>query len=524
MKVRFREWLRPPARMANAQAYADSPLHLESACLAAGTFIRGIAPDLLTGRLATPPLRMAVPLTATYWSSTSADTATPRRQLSGNMLVFDEAIRRTDDLAAVGGIGDIIEVDLLASRGFKGLSLDKIGANPVFHGPPGAPDTARVRQLAPLAPFGLSYDQSDNSLVAQTGIIVVPTGGSGEWLLAEVRTRRMILPEVLLGTELFDTVTPDDPARTRSFRIPLRTEGEHFVPLDFCIDVKANSALTELALFRRADEAGPPIELQPGPAAGYRLLVSWHKARYDRADKPSWRAQVLTQVRIQGQLEWKRIGKLTCEQTGFDWLQTTAGGMLLLAADAAFEKVSIVPMSDYTAGLWLSFIGNFAATPVEPADLVFRRGASNRLTLETRPGRAPTPPECIALSAEATDKAVEFHWLLVYRPLRDVTRSDVDSDAGALLGAWRYDTNGYFEPLDSGNQAADLGGCYAYLCTFHRITALNTDEREVIAALEKPGEGRTQGLIECMFPSQSGGVRESTIRMVPKVLGQIAIS
>jgi hypothetical protein len=41
----------------------------------------------------------------------------------------------------------------------------------------------------------------------------------------------------------------------------------------------------------------------------------------------------------------------------------------------------------------------------------------------------------------------------------------VDSDAGALVGAWRYDSDSQaFLPLDAPNAAVDLGG-YAFLCT-----------------------------------------------------------
>lgn len=117
---------------------------------------------------------------------------------------------------------------------------------------------------------------------------------------------------------------------------------------------------------------------------------------------------------------------------------------------------------------------------------------------------------------------MEFHWLLVYRPLRDVTRSGSDSDAGVLLGAWRYAAGtSDFHPLDGDNQAIDLAGCHAYLCTVHRSTALSVAERAAIENIETAGG--TKALIECMFPDQEGKVTEATIRMVPKVLGQIAI-
>ncbi|HEU4375451.1 MAG TPA: hypothetical protein VFS02_18290 [Telluria sp.] len=233
--------------------------------------------------------------------------------------------------------------------------------------------------------------------------------------------------------------------------------------------------------------------------------------------------QILTQVRTPGQLDWRSVDKLACSETAaLDWQQTTAGGQLLLAHARAINNVSIVPMSDYTAGLWLHFIGNFAASAVGPDDFALQRSASNALTLKPRYGRAPALPVCIALSVTARE-AVEFHWLLVYRPLRDVTRNGIDSDAGALLGAWRFDGDGgNFHPLDKPNEAIDLTGCYAYLCTFHRTSAPSAVESDAIKAIETTGG--TQALIACMFPDQDRAVKEATIRMVPKALGQIAIA
>lgn len=40
-------------------------------------------------------------------------------RLNGNMLIFDEEMRRTDISAAIGGIGDMLEIDLLSSRDFS---------------------------------------------------------------------------------------------------------------------------------------------------------------------------------------------------------------------------------------------------------------------------------------------------------------------------------------------------------------------------------------------------------------------
>ena len=539
--ARFRKWL---AALADVPPSALSPLALEARPLAAGHFVDGVAPALDAQRLPVPSLRLAPPLTATGGPGEAVSAAPPPRQQNGNLLVFDEAIRRTDDLTAVGGIGEVIEVDLLISNA-EGHALPKIGRNPIFH--PAPADDPVPPGLRCHRPFGLTYDQSDNGLVAQTGMIVVPENSKGEWLLAEVRIRRLILPEVLKGTRLHRTPIDTHLAAlsgAQCYRVALRRDGQDFVPLDFCVDVASREdgqpPLTTLSLRHGAQAC--PQQLDVGAAAfglaalpcdGYRLLLSWHKGRW--GTQVEWRVQVLLQQRAQDRLEWHTLGhKSDCAANGaVVWANGQAHGELLLEADPAMGGVLVVPMSDYTPGMWLHFIGGFGKEPVDPEALVLRRAADNLLSLESLPGAPRVRPACIALPATAGGATVEFNCLLVYRPLRDMSctpapapglaDAPLRSDAGALLGAWRYDGAG-FVPLDHGNRTLDLDGCFAYLCTFQYISSPSHDEHVSITRLLDAGKASTRGLIELLFPDQRGQARESLVRMLPKVLGQIGIA
>ena len=149
--VRFRAWL-------NAAKALQGPLALEQKVYGAGTVIPGIAPINLNERLPSPPVRWAVPLTSTYRFEThgeSSDASTePQHTARGNLLVCDNALRRTDEGARVGGIGDTLEIDLLHTRN---PAYPEIGVNPIFHA---KPDAKAARDVAAISldvhpPFGL---------------------------------------------------------------------------------------------------------------------------------------------------------------------------------------------------------------------------------------------------------------------------------------------------------------------------------------------------------------------------------
>ena len=76
------------------------------------------------------------------------------------MLVFDDVIRRTDDLAHVGGLGDSIEIDLVQTR-FADVS--EMGNNPIFHGVGRQPSNWGLS----VDGAGLTFDTGPNPKVAQ---------------------------------------------------------------------------------------------------------------------------------------------------------------------------------------------------------------------------------------------------------------------------------------------------------------------------------------------------------------------
>ena len=104
-KIRFSNWIKPEFRK-----------DFESKVFANGTLAKGIPIDVLQERIPVPPLKWAIPLTATYTKPESLDESYPARTQNGNLLIFDEAFRRTDSLVRFGGIGDTIDIEVMETR------------------------------------------------------------------------------------------------------------------------------------------------------------------------------------------------------------------------------------------------------------------------------------------------------------------------------------------------------------------------------------------------------------------------
>ena len=494
--VRFRKWLK--------KEHAQSPLKYEKWCLGASAVVPGIAPDLAKQRLTVPPVIGDFPMVATY---VAGKDDRPSPTTNGVLLVIDEAIQRTDERAKVGGVGDTLEVDVLSSRGIEDSagktapSWRQIGPNPIFERAPEYTTPKDQPSLESKPPFGLTYDISSNGLVSQTAFTVLPQNAKGQWLMAQVRVRRWIEPELLLGTQV------------EGGRIPLRAVGEEMVPLDFVVEGEAGVkelSLESVKISLEADAFSPPLKATPG-----RFLVSWHKGRWRGGGNPTWRVQVLAQERIPGMLGWNNVGKSDCTRQAADLPKLPVTQRLVLLTGTT-KPVRLVPMSDYSASRWLFFIGDFfKGAPVGSDRFELQSDANGRLTLKAQ--SAPLP-ECIPLSGDT----VESHWLLVYRPVRDLMRGLTDKDAGALIGAWKS-VNGAFErlPADSAT-SVDLKGCYAYLCTFQCASARTPDETQELLGITS-----TRRLFELMFPDTGAYLPESTrepiLRLVPKVLGPIPI-
>src|SRR5262249_45498870 len=153
--------------------------------------------------------------------------------------------------------------------------------------------------LDAASPFGLTYDIVANAMVAETAIVVNPPDETRDWQLACARMRRLILPETLLDSALPRNQAPKAPPvqpKPLGWSLPVRTEGSDRVPIDFCMDVPAGQWPQSVTI--KAGSQDLPLEYPKEiEGAQRRLLVSWHKQRWEDGGDAKWRAQVLAQQR-----------------------------------------------------------------------------------------------------------------------------------------------------------------------------------------------------------------------------------
>lgn len=516
--LRFRRW------MSNLP---EGAANLEQGVWGSGCLVAGRGGAGRPERLPVPALRQAIPLTATY------DPTLPAQRLSnGVLLVLDEALRRTDDLALSGGLGETLELDVLDTR-VKEFS--ELGVNPLMHANPGQPLEASIEALEP---FGLSFDIGRNPKVAQTGLVIRPKGSGGRWMMAHVRLRRTMLPESDLDSRIA-------PAADGGYELTPRIEGNEKAPPDFAIDLPRGDVSLQLG-YGGAEPA--LLQLPPVPAAPVgsgmldepiRYVVSWHRDRWGAAGEPHWRCQVLAQQRKSGDLAWRTVGKRGGLQQQASQLKpgVVADTCTLRGVPAGRQvKVYRMRLSDYTESRWLPFIGSFGmAAPVAAPDLVFRI-AGNGLELAPRREGVAVPALrglLQGLPGEAgSDGDPCFDLVLVSRSPGDVTRADLQ-DGGQLVSVlWK--TAGGLMPMqdfaDRPPQALD--GCTAHVIRMQRITSLSSvrpgpdlhSERERLHGIRSFEE-----LLKEVFPGDfaAGQVpplnQESLVRFLPEYIGPIPV-
>jgi hypothetical protein len=549
--ARFGQWLNPALTSAGG-----GPRDLENPVAAAANVIGGMGAFDETQRLPAPAFEHRIPLTASYeYSEEERFGALPLgRSVNGNLLIFNDAMRRTDSFARAGGLGDTIEVDVLQTRrvattGTQPRAYAQIGPNPIFHKAPaasgGLPADFTRRVLKVSEPHGLTYDLVRNAKVVQTAVLVRPAMRSGtdgtlitvddaptEWQMAQVRVRRLILPETQLNAAIAADVS------TGEYPIPWRSEGVERVPFDFAVDVLADETPTlELNVKQGTVIERHALVVPKGfPAkAPARLLVSFHKGRWDPAKPaglqmglPYWAAQVQMQQRAAGSMAWTTISTETCH--GKDPWTVADGTLSLSIGGAQAPTIHRVQASDYTDARWLLFIGRIPGTGKQPPEeyrlVPDASGAKLRLRLARGTfGRLPGPPQKKADWEQVNDD-VEFFVLLVNAPAANVMAGKSGGARHGLLAfrPSKADANGNtteFEIMGEGDSptATDLTGSAAVLYSFQRITATSSEEREVkITSLVS--------LLNAIFPEdaeESWHARESTVRPTGNHWGPIAI-
>lgn len=516
--VRFSKWLKKPDNI-NMQS---SPLDLEKKIFAVGGLIKGISPGNVSERLPLPPLKWSIPLISTYVESKDPkNKPLPERSANGNMLIFDEAIRRTDSLTKFGGVGDTLEIDLMATRlsGFK-----EIGVNPIIYK---APEIEHGKLIDEIdleydEPFGLTYDITSNAKVAQTGVIVRPTGAEGKWLLAKIRARRLILPETIHDSKIILD-------KDNRYYLSLRQVGDERIPVDFCIDCEE---LTVKSI--TLDQVKIPIPQDIIDSSPSRLLCSFHKG-YWNIGEAKWRIQILAQAKDGQSLAWKNGEKLSClDSTNKDLPSFIDKAPLSIEADST-TTVSSVRMSDYTDPIWLTFIGSFGMgnelndKSIAKLKIDYLKSESDKLTL-IGSGEAfktlQTHLKAFSDQIEIISKEPCFHMLMVFKPISDICISENlgMKNSGQFIGFYKY-SNGGFKNFKLEPEVKTLNDCFAYLCTFQLVTSLSLNESTLLNLDSSPN------FINAMFPSDisdpndwdKSGNHEALIRLLPEYLGPIKI-
>jgi hypothetical protein len=541
--VRFASWLDP-----SHPSDGKWPRDLARDIFAAADVIQGMGAFGETLRLPAPAFEFHIPLTASYQydPSESYGGLPLGRSVNGNLLIFGDAIRRTDSFARSGGIGDTIEVDVLRTRRVDAAKQDfaQLGPNPIFHAAPGGtgmlPPDFHDRTLRVSEPHGLTYDLVRNAKVAQTAILVQPAKRNAadesqptvddvpdEWLLAQVRVRRLILPETQLNSEL---QAPDN----EPMRFPLRwrTEGMERVPYDFALDInltaRASPALTIDVVAEDDSQESYQLDIpDPLPTEKrVRLLVSFHKGRWDPEQPagplqglPYWAPQVYAQVQNNTTLGWTTIRKLTCHGK-LPWSWRT-GKLKLSVANASKPRAYAVQLSDYTDARWLLFMGRIPGTGKQPPEeyrLTPRiQDETLRLSLAGGAFGVLTPPPVPSASTPEPwlDKAVEFFVLFVSAPQSDLIGGVHGAEDFGLLTFRPVPDAGAKRTLEfeqmGGPRITDvskLQGAIGVLCSFQRISSPSTQERQFsVDSFDR--------LLEAMFPpdaSDEWRPRESLVR------------
>jgi hypothetical protein len=513
--VRFRRWLNP-------KLFGAGPAVLESLIWGDGKIVPGRGQPGENARLPTPVLRHSIPLTSTY-----ASVSPTKREANGVALIFDEAFRRTDDLAKVGGVGDVLELDLVETRFSK---FKEIGNNPIMHGKAGPWTDDKPLALAAKSPVGLTFDIGANAKVAQTAVVVQPVNGGGHWLLAKARVRRVVLPETELGT-LIAPSTPDKfDSNFAWYRLDNRVQGDEVVLPDIAIDLIPQKSLEVRLVIDDATDPSKTLAIPlPNRTDGdVRYVLSWHKGRWGDGDAlPGWRCQVLVQRRHPDRLTWREIDRIGCHENStelpLDFKSPTAWMGLSLKSGVNVRRIRL---SDYTDPVWLTFIGSFGKEePGSYADFVFDAVAGQLQRLRTGEGGNAVPPRLWGLDESLKDPKDQplFHLVLVFRPTDDLTRGKSSPDSGMLVGVYwmRGKKLDYLPKL--AEAAPDLEGCHANVIAMQRITALSADETTKLTNIKTFTE-----LLENAFPHQENAsgervVRESLVRFLPEFLGPIQI-
>lgn len=527
-------------------------------------------------RLPPPRVKVALPLTRTFEPDLRPGAVNWAATANGSVLVLEDVIYRTDPGARFGGVSETIEVELEATH-VNGVY--EIGANPIFHagskgGSLGSPtllpypstyglgtgtkgqDTTQPYRLQDWgieasAPFGLTYDLDRNAKVAQTAIIVRPTGTDvfQYWVMAKVRLRRMLDPATQWTQPEALPIHSQSPNEFE-WSIRRRPEGTHWVPHDWCLDLPIGNSFDQLTV------AGRVLREQIAPAPqgdDQRLIGSWHMGMWSANAESLWGLQILLQSLQDG--AWKTVRIHSPRETGIylPTLECTSDTLVPItlvrqgaaALDPALRRVLL---SDYSESHWLTFIGMpYRSLPFANESYWLELNPdTQRLKLSrTSAARSSgagkqkedisrdlmlTPVEANDFNGSAEERVQaednSFHLLLLFERIKDVAAPDGAIPLGALKAVYkptRAKISGadpyppivftpFMEsvPAWSMSNASNLVG---YIYRFHR--AVGNDGAW-------PDIRHWADLVKHMFPDPNAQV-EARVRWTPEFIGPIAV-
>lgn len=553
--LRYRSWL-------------DSKVvrELENTIVAKGTVVPARInwndPSL---RLGPPVIQDTIPLVRTVMARKKENLAEIRTSANGALVCLNDALCRTDSLTQYSGVGETFDIDLEATRY---ATVNEIGPNPVFHAGPDQgedeakkltlylPDSSWFTQLgepvkpAPVMnwgievgrPFGLTFDTDSNAKVAQTAIIVRPTGHDvfAYWIMAKIRIRRMLDPHVKW------TLSDEFPlsADGQSWLLGRREEGDDRVPFDFVVEVPPG---TDFLLTMHLP-GGKRLEKQGDVNDSRRLLCSWHKGQWDKTAEMLWGVQVIDQVMVFGSEQWTTAKRYSPWET----TEATTGLPIKSALPVALKNAGDcharrLLLSDYGESHWLTFIGmpyrhlaisrqsfrmaieaeydqslpnhEHAITLTRSSEIQASENISRDLLIEPlepikKTGTGEEEQPCIKPGGGT------FHLLLVFEPVNDVAAPMPGQQLGRLTGVYypqrdpitdktRYPQLRFHSYMADSPIKDNLpDGSIGYIYKFQYTDCLPTDWTALQAQL---------------FPEKhaDGSGEEAKVRWLPEIIGPI---
>lgn len=466
--------------------------------------VSGVSPRK---RMAPPVWQEAIPLPHT----SVLDNGTKRQVNPGNLIVLSDPLYDTSDTGAFGGIAERVELDVVSTWQ---EGLEEIGPNPIFHGSPWkeTPEGSGNWTMEPQPelclemPFGLGYDRVVGGRPAQTGAVVRPEGAAGRWLLAKCRMRRLVIPDLILDSEV---------GGREGLLEPRRVE-DGWIPEDFAVYTTFPLSSISIGAYQ---VKLPSAVTSPGKDERLIYLVTWHRDRWGEAEI-TWRPLVHVYLRGAGLDAWVlKHHKAPYQQDKYPLAQ--GGGVacpFVLSHDAVTYRVDA---SDYTDSRWLSFIGSFDQEMVTPADrfALKRNGDVYELSSsDPMPKLRSVDELCPSL-------------LLVFNPQRDLMRGRIAQDGGELVGVYAASAVG------AGRVTFDR----AILKAEALAPESGFRQRAVVMKLQRRNTGLVETLpdtwvemVDAMFPreeqlqdlSRAAGERsnEARMRLVPEYIGPIDVS